>query len=124
MSQDDTVHAAAEPGPQDAPTAMTPTPATATPDGAGAASGAPSAAAPPRKSTLLDRAPGWTIPVVFAVLLVGAVVATQVSPDFYPHVVWKYYWGPIVADAWDCSQLGHLQYQAAVAHNLTDSRAC
>lgn len=67
---------------------------------AGSAPGAAPATVPaPRR---LDGLPLWLVPALFAGVLVLGSIATSVSPAFSEGVVWKYYWGPIQADAFGC----------------------
>jgi len=95
------------PMPDDAPTDV--------PGPAGAAAAPPPVAGDQPGSTepstpgFLDRLPWWTVPALLigVPLLVGVVA--QAVPSFYHGVVWRYYWGPIKADAMDCALLSDLR---------------
>lgn len=47
----------------------------------------------------MERLPGWTIPAILVGVPLLAILLGQVSDWFYANILWKYYWGPIVADA-------------------------
>ncbi len=48
---------------------------------------------------LLERIPWYTVPSILIGVPVLMAILSLLSPDFYTHVVWQYYWGPIAADA-------------------------
>jgi uncharacterized membrane protein len=65
----------------------------------------PGAEEPTKEPGLLERLPWWTVPAILVgVPLLFALVA-QAVPSFYEEVVWRYYWGPIKADAMNCQYL-------------------
>ncbi len=51
------------------------------------------------KPSLLGRLPGWAVPAVLVGVPLLVWLATLVEPTLYRDFVWKYYWGPIKADA-------------------------
>ncbi|MFA5944426.1 MAG: DUF63 family protein [Candidatus Thermoplasmatota archaeon] len=71
------------------------------------ANASPDPASPPQPS-LLERLPWWTVPAILIGVPLLFAFATQVVPDFYDDVVWKLYWGPIKADAMNCTQVSSL----------------
>lgn len=74
--------------------------------------------APRDSGAWLERVPWWTVPAVFLVVAAAGIGLAEANDDFFPEIVWKYYWGPIVADAWDCASLGHRDYLTAIANGL------
>ena len=87
------------------------------------APGAPPVASPtPDEGPgLLDRLPGWTVPAILVgVPLLVAIVAWAV-PNFYDQVIWKYYWGPIKADAENVARLTHDGVHAHSGYNVVNT---
>ncbi len=58
-----------------------------------------------RMGNLVDRVPGWVVPTLL--LGVPAIMAFLgwYSDEFYYNVIWRYYWGPIVTDGSEASEL-------------------
>ena len=54
----------------------------------------------PRKGNPLDRVPGYTVPaILLGVPALVAILSWLFPKAVYQGFVWRYYWGPIVADA-------------------------
>src|SRR5438105_581200 len=48
----------------------------------------------------LDRIPGYTVPLLLIGIPLLIALASRIWPEqVYDQIVWKYYWGPIKADA-------------------------
>jgi uncharacterized membrane protein len=77
---------------------------------------APPAATPPAPAGpgFLDRLPWWTVPAILLGVPLLFAIAVQLKPSLYGDVVWKYYWGPIKADA---ENFASLSYHGIVAHS-------
>ena len=65
---------------------------------------------------MVERLPGWVVPALLIGVPLLAVVLGQVSDWFYANVIWKYYWGPIVADAQGVSPRTGLDYGGVTAY--------
>ncbi|MGB1586167.1 MAG: DUF63 family protein [Thermoplasmatota archaeon] len=48
----------------------------------------------------LEKTPGYTVPAILLGVPLLMTLLSQVSDAFYRNVVWKYWWGPIKADAY------------------------
>lgn len=92
----------------DAPTGRTPETAPAAEaaplqPAAPAADAVPASPAPPAappQPNLLERVPPWVVPALLIGIPLLVAVGAAVAPEAVYHgVVWKYYWGPIHADA-------------------------
>lgn len=55
----------------------------------------------PERGDWLERMPGYTVPLILVGVPLAAWLVGLTWPDFYHQVIWKYYYGPIVADAAD-----------------------
>jgi uncharacterized membrane protein len=62
----------------------------------------------------LERLPWWTVPAILLGVPLLVALLVQVVPDLYSEVIWKYYWGPIRADAENRATLVH---DGVVAHS-------
>lgn len=51
-----------------------------------------------RVNEVLERVPWYAVPAVLLGVPALAAILSALFPSFYHDVVWKYYWGPIVAD--------------------------
>lgn len=87
-----------------------PGPAGTTPDAPPAPAAAPAAEEP----GFLERLPWWTVPAILVGVPLLVALIVQVQPAVYDDVVWKYYWGPIKADAENVASLTH---DGVVAHS-------
>lgn len=58
-------------------------------------------ASPPtaKAMEMVARLPLWTVPAVFAGVVALAWALSAAIPGFFENIIWKYYWGPIKADA-------------------------
>lgn len=99
-----TVPSAGVAPPPPPPTAPSPEPADGSSGPAAASPGSTQPASPGR----LESLPWWVVPLILIGVPVLFAVAVQVEPDLYEDVVWKYYWGPIKADAMNCAQVSSL----------------
>lgn len=62
----------------------------------------------PTQPNALETLPWWVVPLILLGVPLLFAIAVQVEPDLYDEVVWKYYWGPIKADAMNCAQVSNL----------------
>lgn len=79
------------------------------------------AAPAPQGPGFLETLPWWLVPAILlgVPLLVG--LAVQVQHDAYDAFVWKYYWGPIKADAQNVSTLVHDGVAAHSGYNVVNT---
>lgn len=62
--------------------------------------GLPPVAPAPAKPSILSRIPGYAVPLVLVVVPILFWIAAKLWPtQVYDGFVWRYYWGPIYADA-------------------------
>lgn len=109
---DDAPRAAPEaaPAPSAAPSAPAPVPAPPAADVPDVPDAPPEEHAPP--ANLLDRLPWWTAPAILLGVPLLVWLGVLLAPEtVYDRFVWKYYWGPIKADALP----GDVQFHNGVA---------
>jgi uncharacterized membrane protein len=79
-----------------------------------------------RLAALLDQLPWWTVPALLGAIVGTAAVLVLALRGFAQGVVWRYYWGPIKADAlgagpavpfYDCPDGLHPCANAVAAHS-------
>lgn len=58
-----------------------------------------------RMGNFIDRVPGWTVPALLLGVPALMAILGWASDAFYYNVVWRYYWGPIVTDGSEASEL-------------------
>lgn len=79
------------------------------------------AASPPNPMAWMDRLPLWTVPATLVIVPALAALLAKFSPAFYRDVIWKYYWGPIKADAENRISLVHDGVIAHSGYNLVNT---
>lgn len=80
------------------------------------------AGSPPTEGPgFLERMPWWAVPAILVGVPILVALAVQVDPQLYDDFVWKYYWGPIKADAENVSTLVHDGVAAHSGYNLVNT---
>ncbi len=100
--------------PADEPTSTGASPPAPLPGSPDAVTTAPAAAAPVDHGAWMDKLPLWLVPAVLVVVPLLAALTAKAVPSFFEDVIWRYYWGPIKADA---ENVARLTYHGVVAHS-------
>ncbi len=69
----------------------------------------------------VERLPGTTVPLILLGVPALAALLSWISPSFYANVIWKYYWGPIKADAMRIGTLYHDNVAAHPGYNVVNT---
>jgi uncharacterized membrane protein len=94
------------------------------PDGAAGAPQPPDPApapAAPEGPSFLERMPWWAVPAILLGVPLLVAVVVQAVPEVYDEFVWKYYWGPIKADAENRASLLHDGVEAHSGYNVVNT---